>query len=388
MKKIISLILLLNLVLVGYPKSQYQKNSHVFYKVKKDNENYLIEFKFMDHIGKLNTMELNLNIDNANKDIKKFGLPKNFMKPYKVTPEVQDRRAKQLKDGLFKLSGNTVEIDYSAVVNYYAPVYCKPIANSLIQNLRSMGLDTRHHRIEIAMKFVQDIPYAIPETYEGKKYTGGAISPAEILVEGYGDCDSKTMLFVGILSYMVNPDDIIFVGVPDHMLSAIKNEPVPGGVYFKYKGDKYYLAETAGPARYAFGEQGKDYKKNAKIHPLKFTRKLEVPPAKDKQTAKANNNKYYYIKIENLCNSNSTYLIRYKDIKGNWIFSDWQTLKKNSISEIYTTQEPVFYIFANSGNIYWMGDEKFSYSGKDYEFKKVDIKSEQSGEYKMRLRCK
>ncbi len=388
MKKITYLLFFLFVSVLCFSKSEYKKNDHVFYKVKKDKESYNIDYTFMDHIGNLITIGFSLNINKTNKDIDKFGLPKDFLKPYKQTPEIEAKRSKQLKEGMFKLVGKTVEIDLSAVVNYYAPGYCKIIANTLIQTLKNKGLDTRHHRIEIALKFVQDIPYAIPDAYEGKKYNGGALCPAEVLVEGYGDCDSKTMLFVGIMAYMINPDDIIFVGVPNHMLAAIKNETVPGGVSFKYKGDKYYLAETAGPGRYAFGEEGKDYKKNATIQPLVFTKKVEVPPTTNKETALAKDNKYYYIKVENLCNSDAKYLIRYKDVKGNWEFSGWKTLKKKKISEVLTTQEPSFYIYAYSGNIIWKGKKEFKFEGKEYEFNKVEIETGQSSEYTMRLRCK
>ena len=64
------------------------------------------------------------------------------------------------------------------------------------------------------MKFVQDIPYGLPyekrvrSKYGGYKYDDGIFAPNEVLIKGYGDCDSKTFLFACIVSHMINPDDI------------------------------------------------------------------------------------------------------------------------------------------------------------------------------------
>lgn len=341
----------------------------------------------MDHIGKLNTVSLQFDVAVTDKDIDKFGLPKDFLKRYIQTPEIEVQRKKQLEDGMFKVIDNRIEIDLTAAVNYYAPVYCKGIANLLIQILQNNEIDTRHHRIEMAIKFVQDIPYAIPDEFEGKKYTGGALCPPELLIRGYGDCDSKTMLFVGILSYMINPNDIIFVGVTNHMLAAVKNDEVPGGVYFKNGDDRYYLAETAGPGRQAFGEPGNDYKKGAHAEQFVFAHKIDIPPTLNIENLSITDNKYYYIKIENTCRSKSEFIIRYLDVKGNWVFSGFKNLEGNSVSEVFTTQEPVFFIYGYSGNIFWQGSNSFSLNGKDYMFNKVNIPAGQTSEYTMRLRC-
>src|SRR3989304_5077706 len=263
-------------------KSNYQKNGHVKYEVKKENDKYLIDYTFMDHLGNLIHINLEENIDKTDKDTDKFGIPKSFIGPYQSTPKIEAERAEIIKTGLFKIYENTLYVDMNAAINYYAPDYCQNISSKLINVLRENNLDNRHHRIEIAMKFAQDIPYGIPDNFEKKKFTGGAFSIPEILINGYGDCDSKTMLFAGILSYMISSKDIIFVGQKDHMLAAVKTNPIPGGTYILLEEDKYYIAETAGPGRQAFGEKGRDYKGTSREEPFIFTQPVEIPPTQNK----------------------------------------------------------------------------------------------------------
>lgn len=369
-------------------KSDYVKNQHVIYNVNKKDGYYAVNYTFLDHIGNLNEININYPINPTNNDIDKFGIPKSMLKPYRVTPEVESQRAKILKEGLFKLKGNNILIDFSAVVNYYAPSYCEPIANLLIDLLRKKGLDTRRHRIEMALKFVQDIPYAIPDNIEEKKFTGGALCPPQILINGYGDCDSKTLLFAGILSYMIDARDIVFVGVPNHMLAAVKSSNIPGGLYFEINGDEYYIAETAGPGRQAFGEKGKDFKDKANIEYFNFIHEVNVPETLHKIEFQPKDNKYYYIKLENKCTESMNYLVRYKDIKGNWIIDGWTELPKKELTKVYATQEKYFYLYATSKERIWQGLNRFEHEGKSYDFYKVTIDNDQSGDFTMRLGCK
>ena len=132
----------------------------------------------------------------------------------------------------------------------------------------------------MAMKFVQDIPYAIPK--ESRRiYKNGYITPLEVLIEGYGDCDSKTILFVCIMSFLIPEDDILFVSIPGHIFSAIKYDDdnfkknnsdnyIPytqrkecnskTGTYLEYKNDKYFICETAGPGRPYYGQSNQEIK--------------------------------------------------------------------------------------------------------------------------------
>ena len=117
------------------------------------------------------------------------------------------------------------------------------------------------------MKFVQDIPYGVPEESYSDKHDDGCFAPIEVLLEGYGDCDSKAFLFVCILSHMINPNDIIFVHSENHLLSAVRNREIAGGKYFSHKKKEYYICETAGPGRPLFGKRSINLG-NCNLYPL------------------------------------------------------------------------------------------------------------------------
>jgi len=163
------------------------------------------------------------------------------------------------KRGFFKLEGTKLKPDHNAIIRFYRP-YCKPIADEIYKSLKRLNKTSRKNKIDFAMKFVQDIPYGIPDTIVNGKLNNGFMVPSEILVKGYGDCDSKAVLFICILSYLINPADIIILNQSTHhTLTAIKEIPEYGQVYIEVDKSKYVLAETAGPGRFMFGDDGNKF---------------------------------------------------------------------------------------------------------------------------------
>ena len=45
------------------------------------------------------------------------------------------------------------------------------------------------------MKTYRAVRYAVPDKNIGNKHIGGFFTPPQVLINGYGDCDSKTVLF-------------------------------------------------------------------------------------------------------------------------------------------------------------------------------------------------
>lgn len=271
-KKIIVLIILICHSSIFIGQRRYSQNSHVNIETRSLEYKYIIDYTFKNHWNELQELSVSLNKRKADSDIQKFGIPDSMFDRYVENKEVVDKRNAILKEGLYKRDGNTLVVDYSSLVNYFRNTFI-PISDYLIEYLKSTRRDNRRNRIEIAMKFVQDIPYGLPyekrvrSKYGGYKYDDGIFAPNEVLIKGYGDCDSKTFLFACIVSHMINPDDIIFVRGDNHILSAIKSTKISGGKYFKYEGGNYYICETAGPGRPMFGERKKKIGK-ATIYPL------------------------------------------------------------------------------------------------------------------------
>ena len=162
------------------------------------------------------------------------------------------------------------------MVNQYSN-YTSSIAEWMKDYLKNKNEDSRLNRIRLAMKFVQDIPYGIPRE-DRKWYNGGVYATPAILVNGYGDCDTKAILFVGILCHLIDPDDIRFAGEPGHVYTVIKAKPSvmrnldSQKYYFKLNGRRFYVAETAGPGRWEFGEEGGYKHDRVEIELVEFDR--------------------------------------------------------------------------------------------------------------------
>jgi hypothetical protein len=89
--------------------------------------------------------------------------------------------------------------------------------------------------------------YGIPPDIEKGRHIGGMHPPPQALVEGWGDCDTKTAVLGSLL---LNWDDLHAVGVslPRHYLLAIERVARSGDAFVEHNGNQYVLVESAGPA--------------------------------------------------------------------------------------------------------------------------------------------
>lgn len=260
-----------------FAQKDLEQNSHVTYEVSLDESVYTIQYRFKDHFGNYQNYELVLPHSYTQQAINKFGVPTWLFEPYVDTEENRRVRQNEMSKGLFMLDDNLIEVDKSAVIHYYSPHFFKPIAEMIVSSLADYGKDTRRDRIEMAIRFIQDIPYGIPDIKNKKRHFGGVIPPPQILIEGYGDCDSKVMLFVGILMYLIPGDDIVFLNQDDHVLAAIKEKPQKGLTYIEFQGEEYLVAETAGPGKRLLGQKGNYYRKKFRVETLRFTPPEVIP---------------------------------------------------------------------------------------------------------------
>jgi hypothetical protein len=247
-----------------------EKNDHVTYSVQESNGNYEITYRFMDHFMNFQTYRLSLPIEGTDAMIQKFGIPNWLFEPYVDNASNRAVREREIQRGLFTLNGQTIEVDKSAVLEYYSAVFAQPIAKMIVSSLADYGADTRTNRIEFAIRFVQDIPYGVPEYQDQERHYGGVHIPPELLIRGFGDCDSKVLLFVGILTYLVPADEIIFLNQKEHVLSAIKGIPEEGKTYVSFQEMEFLIAETAGPGKRLWGEKGTYYRERFNIETLKI----------------------------------------------------------------------------------------------------------------------
>lgn len=234
----------------------YVKNDHVKISNEIITGKYIIHYTFKDNFEKIRTFTITMPVDQTIKDIAKFGVPKWMFKSFPDKKSVIRKRNKIIKNGMFKMDGNILKPDYNLVASHYS-IYTKSIASQFIQILSNEKADSRKNRIEMAIKFVQDIPYGIPEISDSTWETGGVFTPPEILIRMYGDCDSKAILFVSLLKNLIDTNDLLMLFTTEkHALTAIKGIPEKGQVYITFNRQKYIIADAAGPQRLDWGDDG------------------------------------------------------------------------------------------------------------------------------------
>ena len=251
-------ILSIGITTAQTPKD-YSCNSHVKYLVDTINGRYKISYTFKDQKDVMRTFAFSYDLKKTLKDIARYGVPKSFYENITATTQITKERKKAIKRGFYEQLGNILKPDKSAIISFYRP-YCRAIAGGVISTLYDEGSDNRINRIETAMKFVQDIPYGVPEIKDSIWEVHGLFTPPEALTRMYGDCDSKAILFVCILSYLINIKDIVLLYQGrDHALIAIKGTPSPQQKYIEINKIKYILADVTGPARTALGDDGNKF---------------------------------------------------------------------------------------------------------------------------------
>jgi len=81
---------------------------------------------------------------------------------------------------------------------------------------------------------------------EKERTIGGVYPPVVAMIEGRGDCDTKTAVMASILLNWEKMR-LIGVGIPNHYLIGILQIPAKGDAYVEYRGLYYTLMEPAGP---------------------------------------------------------------------------------------------------------------------------------------------
>ncbi len=251
-------------VILGKKGVGYNKSAHVKANVEVSSDAYTIHFTFKDHKNHLRECNMQLPKSITDRKIHEFGLPGDFFKPYYDTPEVRAQREQSMKDGMWSIHGKYARPDLNLMMAKYKN-FGKPIAGFIEQELGA-GASLRS-KIDFALKFCQDIPYAQPpEEFNGKK-CGGIFPPPQSLVNMFSDCDSKSILMACIVTHFQN-HDLIYIHVPGHLLMGYRGVPGPYDHSISYKNHDYLFMEPAGTARLAIGRGGKTYTTIKRIIPM------------------------------------------------------------------------------------------------------------------------
>lgn len=126
--------------------------------------------------------------------------------------------------------------------NYYSFMlseHDRPVMRALANEFSNYVV-TEKEQIQLALTFVQSLPYAYDST---TKNTDEYLRyPVETLVDGLGDCEDKVALLAALL-YEMDLDFILLV-LPEHMAVGVHCDEVDAERYLLFREKKYYYLET------------------------------------------------------------------------------------------------------------------------------------------------
>ena len=147
-----------------------------------------------------------------------------------------------------RLDGDTYKIDYATLTrNATAPLADCSTA------LQSLGGGRSNALLGLFLTFFQDLRYELPKDIdeEGRTTLGFRV-PTAVLVQGAGDCDSKSAAFCALWRQI--PARVLLVLVPGHALVAVEGRPGPDQKSIRLGNRTFILCEVAGPGRFRPGE--------------------------------------------------------------------------------------------------------------------------------------
>ena len=234
--------------------------------LKEQDGKYIYSYSFQDQNNKLQYWKWQADKNYVDKLNNSFGVPPSIFQEYTVTDEVLKQREKQLRDGMFKeYPDGLVDIDYDLVISKHLPVVA-PIYS--LGNLSLSGISWQN-KIDVFMKFCQDLEYKVPPNELNGKEINGCFPPSLALTKSFGDCDTKTLLMATLLASEPENYKCIILFPPDHALLGIKGVPKPYQKFYTYQGEKYIYCEVAGPSRTFLGEPFEPYTKFSAVKPVK-----------------------------------------------------------------------------------------------------------------------
>ena len=120
------------------------------------------------------------------------------------------------------------------------------VARQFSQVAATQGYDAQE-TIAAALTMVQTaLRYQNLPANQGGRITGGMTPPLVTMLEGQGDCDAKTALLAAIL-HNWSQIRLVGVGIPNHYLMGVLQNPGKGQAFVEYEGLRYILLEPAGP---------------------------------------------------------------------------------------------------------------------------------------------
>ena len=162
----------------------------------------------------------------------------------RLSSEIDSALKQFYKEHGFVLVGNRLEIDYKNL----AKEFSKEMRIFSFYLNKALGFPKDSYKLlEGVLSFVQSLNYGVPTDRTPTRERGGLFTPWEVLFYGYGDCDSKSLLFASIWENLAPEIPYVFLEYPDepHINLGVKNIWRKPGVYVVHNGEEYIICEAS-----------------------------------------------------------------------------------------------------------------------------------------------
>lgn len=159
----------------------------------------------------------------------------------KIEKEQKKKEKAFLERRGFQIIGVSIGVNYSVCVrNNRARV--KKVVERMKKMKKRMSL---RQLLFLMSAFIQEIKYGIPPFKENNKIIAGFWVPPKVLVNNFGDCDSKGVAFASMWTNFKRYP-LILIKIPNHLFLALAI-PSIGRDEITINGLSYTLCEVTGP---------------------------------------------------------------------------------------------------------------------------------------------
>jgi len=159
----------------------------------------------------------------------------------KIDKEQKKKEKAFLERRGFRVIGDTIGVDYSRCVRNN-----RPRVKNVVERMKKMKKRMTLRKLLFLMSaFIQEIKYGIPPFKENNKIIAGFWVPPKVLVNNFGDCDSKGVAFASMwTNFRRYP--LILIKIPNHLFLGLAI-PSIGRDEITINGLSYTLCEVTGP---------------------------------------------------------------------------------------------------------------------------------------------
>ena len=159
----------------------------------------------------------------------------------RIEKEQEKKRKDFLEEKGFRFMGDRMGVNYSLIV-----LHNRPRVKQVVEAMREeFGKKSLRQFLAVMLAFVQKIRYGLPPLKEEDRIILEFWVPPKVLVENFGDCDSKGVTFASMwTNFKKYP--FLLIKIPKHLFVGVAI-PSVSGEGFAINGIRYTLCEVTGP---------------------------------------------------------------------------------------------------------------------------------------------